>query len=200
MEKFPTEEVLEQKTEDGLGLIIKRKVLYHGSATPGIEVMNLAEEDTVGSGVYFTSEEKDANGYAKRRSRSKKESSPILYTASIENLKLLDLRQDENVKKILVGFKNVLEEKLKDPKINWAKEAAINNAIEAINLNKVSRGNLREVAFSFGTSFSEYCRSLGYDGLITFEGGEGEDIGDHDTYLIFDPERAKIIESKEIEK
>jgi hypothetical protein len=33
---------------------------------------------------------------------------------------------------------------------------------------------------------------LGYDGLKALEGGEGDDIGAHENYLIFDPQKVQI--------
>ncbi len=182
----------EEEIDGGLGVLVKRETLYHGSGTSGIEAFNKAEEDTVGSGIYFTSEAKDAIGYARRRSRGREGTSPVIYEASVENMKLLDLRKTENVKKVLGGFKEVIKQKLKEPDLNWAYEGALQKVMEAINSGKIGAGNLREVTFSTGEMFSNYVKSMRYEGLITFEGGEGDDIGNHDTYLVFDPEKAKI--------
>lgn len=74
-------------------------VIYHGSGTSGIAAFVRAEEDTVGSGGYFTSESKDAIGYARRRARRSKNSVPVVYESEINNLKLLDLRSLNNIKK-----------------------------------------------------------------------------------------------------
>lgn len=188
----------EEEIDDGLGILVKKKTLYHGSGTSGIESFNKAEEDTVGSGIYFTSEAKDAIGYARRRSRREKDASPVIYESSVENMKLLDLRKDENVKKVLDGFKQVLIEKLKEPDLKWNVQGVLQKAVEAITSGKVGSGNLREVTFSTGQMFSDYCKSLGYEGLMTFEGGEGDDVSNHDTYLIFDPEKAKINQEHKI--
>lgn len=188
----------EEEIDDGLGIFVKNKTLYHGSGASGIESFNKAEEDTVGSGIYFTSEAKDAIGYARRRSRREKEASPVIYESSVENMKLLDLRKNENVKKVLDGFKQILIEKLKEPDLRWNYQEVLQRAVEAITSGKVGSGNLREVTFSTGRMFSDYCKSLGYEGLITFEGGEGDDVGSHDTYLIFDPEKAKISQEHKI--
>jgi len=190
--KHHEDEPAEERTEDGLGILIKNKTLYHGSATTGINEFTKAEEDTIGSGIYFTSRAEDAVGYAKRRSRGKKGSSPIIYETVIENLKLVDLRQDDNAHKILEGFKLLLIKKLEQPGLDYFVKNACRNSIDAIDQNKVGAGNLKEATASHTQLFSDHIRSLGYDGLIALEGGEGEDIGQHDTYLIFDPEKAKI--------
>lgn len=197
-----TEKIKERQNEeeinDGLGIWVKKRTLYHGSGTDGIESFNKAEEDTVGSGIYFTSEAKDAIGYARRRSHGREDASPTIYESSVENMKLLDLRKNENVKKVLDGFKEVIKQKLKEPNLNWAYEGALQRVIEAINGGKVGAGNLREVTFSTGEMFSDYVKSMDYEGLVTFEGGEGDNIGDHDTYLVFDPEKAKINQEHKI--
>src|SRR3989338_10655647 len=115
----------EEEIDDGLGVLVKKKTIYHGSGISGIEKFDKAEEDTVGSGVYFTSEAKDAIGYARLRSKREryeqradgkpvnKDSKPVIYESSVDNIKLCDLRKDENVKKILDGFKKILKEESK---------------------------------------------------------------------------------------
>ncbi len=170
----------------------------HFPCSKEIKLFDKAEEDTVGSGVYFTSEARDAIGYARRRSKSSKDKAPVIYEGSVENMKVLDLRNKENVKKILDGFKQILLKEIElnqggDPenkKYFWRRVLEV--AIEKIDSGKVAAGNLRDVTFSTGRLFSDYCQTLGYGGLITFEGGEGDEIGNHDTYLIFDPSRIKI--------
>lgn len=189
----------EEEIDNGRGVFIKAKTLYHGSGTAGIKSINVAEEDTIGAGAYFTSEAKDAIGYARRRARPSEVADPVLYEAQIENLKLMDLRKDENVKYALAGFRHVLLGIVKDPAVSFGTQAATIRALEIVGGGKIGAGNLREATFSFGKKFSEYIRGLGYDGLIAYEGGEGDDIGFHDTYLIFDPARAsKVMERKVI--
>jgi hypothetical protein len=187
------EDLGEEQFDNGLGVLLKRKTLFHGSGISGIESFNPAEETTVGEGVYFTSDPNSAAGYAQRRSRRSKEDKPVVYEASVENMRLVDLRKKDNVRIILDGFKEILLEKSKDDSLRWDLKGILSNALEAINSDKVGSGNLREVAFSMGIDFTKYLESLGYDGLITFEGGEGNDIGYHDTYLIFDPNKVKIL-------
>jgi len=193
----------EEEIDDGLGILIKKKTLYHGSGISGIESFNKAEEDTVGSGIYFTSEAKDAIGYARLRSEREKNtqradgapvienSVPTIYESSIEDIKLCDLRKDENVKKVLGGFREVLNEELKKPDLKWFIHGSLERTIETLDSGKIGAGNLKEITQSNGQLFSDYIKSLGYEGLITFEGGEGGN-GNHHTYLIFDPEKAKI--------
>lgn len=197
-----TEHLKERQEEavidNGLCILVKKKTLYHGSGIEGIEAFNAAEETTVGNGIYCTSEAKDAIGYARRRSKSEKTGVPVIYEASIENLKLLDLRNDENVQKILPGYASFLQEHLKKSNLKWHPEKVILRSIEAITSGKVHSGNLKTAAFNTGALFSEYIQSLGHDGLIALEGGEGDDVGRHDTYLIFDPSKVKIVQQHKI--
>jgi len=63
----------EQTTvKERLDLFIKNKILYHGSTVRGITSFNPAKKILL-SGVYFTSEEKDAQGYALRRAKGRGE-------------------------------------------------------------------------------------------------------------------------------
>ncbi|MBI2612976.1 hypothetical protein HYW59_04205 [Candidatus Kaiserbacteria bacterium] len=212
-----TEKIRERQEEveidEGLGVLVKRKTIYHGSGISGIKKFDKAEEDTVGSGIYFTSEAKDAIGYARLRSKREQyaqradgkpvieDSVPVIYESSVENIKLCDLRKGDNVKKVLDGFRQVLESKmqgLNDGNIdNFWRSKSLQRAVDAINSGKVGAGNLREVTFSTGKTFSDYIKSLGYEGLITLEGGEGGN-GNHDTYLIFDSEKITINQEQAI--
>ncbi len=182
----------EEEIDGGLGVFIKKKTLYHGSGTSGIESFNEAKEATVGSGTYFTSEARNAIGYAHRRTRGVENASPVIYESTVENMKLLDLRKDTNVKTVLNGFRKLLLEKLKQPDLSWHHQESLRRPIEVIDSGVVHSGNLRDVTYTTGQMFSEYCKSLGYEGLVTFEGGEGDEVGHHDTYLIFDPKKVTI--------
>jgi len=199
----------EEEIDNGFGVLVEKKTLYHGSGISGIKEQGKftkAEEDTVGSGIYFTSEAKDAIGYArlraerermvaKRENKENKDFSPTIYESSIENMKLLDLRKDENIKKVLEGFKAVLKEELKRTDVPWFYRGAIENSIEIIN-NGNMRG-LKNVTQNNGELFSKYVKSLGYEGLIALEGGEGNN-DNHDTYLIFDSDKVKINQEHKI--
>jgi len=183
----------EQTTvKERLDLFIKNKILYHGSTVRGITSFNPAEEDTIGSGVYFTSEEKDAQGYALRRAKGRG-GSPVVYKVEVENIKLANLTEDENVTEIMKGFKDILVGKI-TPNLKWYELETIARSVQAIENGRIHAGNLREVTFNYTKTFSEYLKGLGYDGLVAIEGGEGDEIGRHDSYVIFNPEKAKILD------
>lgn len=192
-------EETEEEINAGLGIFLKRKILYHGSGTTGIEKFDKAEEDTVGSGVYFTSEAKDAASYARVRVGNNKTKRPVVYEVQVENIKLLNMKNAENIKSVLEGFVPVLLElkakiKTSSPIIKETITDMIDEKIRLIKEGKINIHNIRAGTKGVGDAFSKYVNSLGYDGLVTYEGGEGSDFDehDHDTYLIFDPEKIKI--------
>lgn len=187
----------EEEIDNGLGVLMKRKTIYHGSGIGGITKFNEAEEDTVGSGIYFTSDAKDAIGYARRRSRRAEDHKPVVYEANIENVKLLDLRKQENFEKILPGFADKLYEKYEQHKaqnnnVVTGYGVVLMRILQAIDANQISLNNLKTLTQQTGKYFTEYVQSLGFDGLVVMEGGEGDDVHNHDTYLIFDPEKVMI--------
>lgn len=204
-----TERQDEEEIDGGLGVFIKRKTIYHGSGISGIDKFTPAEEDTVGSGIYFTSQPKDAIGYARIRSKRERypqradghpvieDSVPVIYESSVENVKLCDLTRDENVKKVLDGFKEILQTKLHQPDLNIFYAEVLRRVISKINSGNVSSGNLKLVTQQTCLLFSKYLESLGYDGLIALEGGEGG-IGNHDSYVVFDPEKARITQEHSV--
>ncbi len=191
----------EEEIDDGFGVLLKKKTLYHGSGVSGIEKFNKAEEDTVGSGIYFTSEAKDAIGYARLRAERERKrnddqknenAKPVIYESSVENMKLLDCRKDENVKKVLKGFRAVeLQKLLHGTDLDWLKSASLHRVIDNIDTGNTGAKNLKTAVWNDNQGFSDYVKSIGYEGLITFEGGEGSQ-GNHDTYLIFESDKIKI--------
>jgi hypothetical protein len=190
----------EEAIDNGLGIFIKRKVLFHGSNISGIQNFKPADETTIGQGVYLTSQAEAAIRYAHGHSlRHENKTPPIIYEVSIENLKLLDLRDDKNVDAILQGFREILLKEKKKPGLKWYEENAFSDAIEAIDTKRYYRLGLREVTWNFQNIFADYCKFLGYDGLIYIEGGNAPFTGDHDTYLIFDPSKIKVIEEHKLD-
>lgn len=152
----------------------------------------------MGDGIYLTSKAKDAIGYADRRSHNDGENAKkVIYEANVKNLKLIDLRKDEVFDKIINGFRAVLVDlshKLSDE--DWPVLGNIERVIKLIDSKKI-RGT-KDLAFNFPDVFTDYIKSLNYDGLVDNEGGEPPQVGPHDTYLIFDPEKVKIIREQKI--
>ena len=189
------ENELEKEESNDLDLFIKKRKLYHGSATKNIRNFNKAGETTVGLGVYLTSNAEDALGYARARNSDENNNKNLnlnIYHASIKNIKILDLTKQNNIEKILQGFKIVLQKRLEKKDLGWLDEASISEAIESIDSKTINNGNLKNVVNLVQEMFTTYIESLGYDGLVTYEGGEKYHNRNHDTYLIFDPQKVKI--------
>ena len=185
---------VETEIDGGLGVLLDKRFLYHGSPVDNISQFNEAEETTIGTGVYLTSQADIAIGYARLRANHRKGKSPVIYEVEVNNLKILDLRKNDNVVKILQGFKLYLADLYNSPnqprRPSW--QIAIRRAINTIESHTVNSGNLRKVTFNTSPYFSEYIQSLGYDGLVAFEGGEGDTVGDHDSYVIFNPANIRV--------
>ncbi|MGH7157234.1 MAG: hypothetical protein ACREGG_03955 [Candidatus Saccharimonadales bacterium] len=183
-----------QESSEPPELLLEHKVLYHGSSASGIDEFNHAEETTVGSGVYFVDNPTDAAGYAKRRAKRSEQLSPVVYKVEIDKTRLANLSSPQKLQEVMEGFAQVLEQKKASlpPESPWFVASAIDKSLEAIQ-GGINVGQVKGVVASQGSLFTQYLESLGYDGLKTPEGGEGEDIGNHDTYLIFDPSKIKVI-------
>jgi hypothetical protein len=182
----------------GKGILYRSITLYHGSGTQGIQTFREAEETTVGKGVYLTSSPRDCISYA--HVRAGKDGTPVLYEALVKFVKFIDLRTSERVKNIMPGFKERLL-KCKQKYISTGDDffdetviGLLDNSIHKIDQDEVTVANIRDVTKPFGEMFSRYLEDLGYDGLITYEGGEGRDFTnhDHDTFLVFNPDKVEI--------
>lgn len=190
----------EEEIDDGFGVQLSKRRLYHGSATTNIEEMQSAYETTVGEGLYLTNTNQDAAAYALRRARNRahmsNEAAPTVYEMEIESARLLDLTKPDNVRRVASGFADVLRQLKNDPNIPVTWPELIDRILVQIRLDKITPGSVRNLAFSFSPQFTTYVSGLGYEGLKTFEGGEGDDIGNHLTYLLFDPNQAKVINER----
>ena len=172
-------------------------VLFHGSATPEIRELRVAEEDTVGSGVYFTPDFQSALGYAITRAgnivggRYYNGEVPIVYEAAV-GCRFVDLRDQYTLDLVFDGYVNVLKNKLEGvPNQDWLRKRVLSKSIERIQTRQYSPGCIQHVTRSNGQMFSNYLRSSGFDGLIGEEGGEAY-VGDHESWVVFDPAKPKI--------
>ncbi|MEK7664646.1 MAG: hypothetical protein AAB361_00730 [Patescibacteria group bacterium] len=211
----------EEEIDDGLGVFVKKKTLYHGTSAKGIKKFEKAEETTVGDGIYLTSQAKNAIEYAYMRAKNPRGSkrleadgNPIIYETFVENLKLLDLRKDENLEKVMKGFGLVLWQRAKEIGAEIKNSTASNNGLNAYRetlfdvFKFISSGEVKKISDIQKVTlhledglFTNYVKSLGYDGLATVEGGEGDYMfKNHDSYVIFDPEKVKIIKEQKIKE
>jgi len=189
--------------------------LFHGTAVQGIDALKKGIEDTLGTGVYFTSDRKAAEGYA--RVRNGRGGHPTVYEAVAPDAKFVDLRDIPTLDAVMQGYLEFLPDWLerdypekettnpndKRSRRLWGKKIA--RITQVIQNKRYSPGTIRNVAYEMPWLFSEYIQSLGFDGLIGLEGGEsrnGVTIGNHDSWVVFDPEKTqiRIIEEKPVEK
>lgn len=161
--------------------------------------------------TYF---EKDAKGDTKKHIIVPKGPlMPVVYEVETENLKLVDIRTHEDLKQVMVGFQKylvkILEERKKD--LPWNYEYTIKAAIGTIDILEGTNSEYtiyskhkeaktitpRDIIFNIPQDFSEYVKGEGYDGILALEGGEGSGFK-HDSYVIFDPEKIKIVQTIKI--
>jgi hypothetical protein len=171
-------------------ILLDHTVLYHGSATTGIHTLEIAENDTLGSGIYFVDNPTDAAGYATKRAKSSGE--PIVYVAEIDHARLVNLDNSDILDEIMLGFGAILFEKINQGSLPWYAQAAAIKSLEVINQG-VKPGRVRFATFNHTSLFTAYLEGLGYDGLKSWEGGEGQDVGPHESYVIFSPKKVRIL-------
>lgn len=184
---------------------IDRMRLYHGSPASGITALKEAGEETIGRGVYFTTDRKAARGYAVVRSNDARGQ---VYEVEVSNLDLADLRTRAGQEAFARLFKQSLldwkEDHLPNLKkssdiltrsIGKQREEAIKELIEKIDDNSFKR--LRDLTYAWGDLVSTTLSGLGYSGLISIE-GEPPQIDFHDSVVIFNPQDVKIIDQNSL--
>jgi hypothetical protein len=184
-----------RKAKEPPELMLDRATLYHGSATPGVRRLKEAEETTLGLGVYLVDNPADAAGYARRRLASRGPGPATVYTVQTHRLRVVNLDNQDKLTEVMTGFDQVLRVNLTKAGLSWFRENVINQSLAAIAAG-VKPGRVREVAFSNGEIFTAYLQGLGYDGLKAREGGEGTEVRDHTTYLVFDCKKVDIVSSQ----
>jgi hypothetical protein len=200
---------------DELDVLLKNRILFHGSYNSDTSEFVTSEEaddkeitdgTTVGKGLYLTSSERSASGYARRRAKHTMVEglSPTLYEVKVDNMKLLDLRTTEHIVVFSEKYRTYLLDELKDADskyngfIRIAIKKSIADALEEI-FKGVSLKSMHILAgYAMADIFTDFVKKEGYEGIITIEGGEGmEDEGQtftdqHDTYVVFDPTKVSI--------
>ena len=121
-------------------------------------------------------------------------------------MKFLNLRNTANLKKVLPGFKQKLIELKANIRpsdnafLDKSVQDMIDQRIRLIDEDKADNTKIRDVTMGVGEAFTEYVQSMGYDGVIAYEGGEDNNLflEDHDTYVVFDPNRVHVAQEQEI--
>lgn len=201
-------------------LKIKKMKLFHGTSIPGIEEFKDADETTVGDGLYLTSQKDAARGYAEIREeeRSHERKKPIVYEVEIGDLNIVSLTSIVAIDVFARLLRQEAAIKIKEitPLVTAAvqahKEGKQNEDLSILGrLNSLQRirdvidthsyRSLKDITSSCGDLVRQSLVNLGFDGLMTIEGGESYNdttIGDHDSYVIFDPKKAKVMNQDEV--
>lgn len=184
----------------GKGLHIEKMYLYHGSATPAIDVLKTADETTIGNGLYLT-DASSAARYADIRAMDNKVEPRVVYEVEVTDANFFDIRKKENMDWLLPKLKGALSAKLKETE-TFNVMGALREAMITITKGNVDPGSFKMIARQVGHVVRDVLQAEGYGGLIGSEGGEsGRGIAgfNHDSYVYFAPEKLTITEEKRAE-
>lgn len=174
-------------------LKLDRKLLYHGSGRPGIAKFHISEETTVGEGLYLTSDLEAARQYAVRRARRPREVRATVYVVEVEKVSLADLRTREAQILFSTLMQRKLAEELREHPL-WFRQEAIQRTLAMIQDR--SFHSLKDLVDNHSQAATALLRQLDFDGLVTLEGGESGEVKEHDTFLLFDPSKVKILKEQ----
>ena len=181
--------------------------LYHGAIVPEIKQLHEAKETTIGNGLYLTSQKDKAAGYAYVRSRGAQPQ--VVYEVNVRDLDILNLTTRSGIE----NFAGLLGQELRNWKnadfpgmqfTNVQQKATVWNQVVEV-LDKIGRNNFRslhDLTFHFGNITRSMLQARGYDGLMAIVGGEfhGDfSIGDHDSYVIFDPSKTAVLKEEPVD-
>jgi hypothetical protein len=181
---------------------VSSMMLYHGSPVTGIRELKAAVDTTIGDGVYLTSHEAWAVEYAFIRThKGTEKEKPTVYEVEIKDMTLLNLTTKQSLIEFMKFFVEVLDKKYE----KLGKEASLifrtrlGDDIKKIRdaLKKDKALYPREILEATGSYAAEALTKLGYSGLFAIEGSEAG-TGAHDSYVIFDPKKVKIVREVEI--
>lgn len=200
------------KADDKTGLdqfSAKAEVLYHGSGVPGIRNFKPAQHQTMGTGLYCTTERDSAEVYASWRARTKyggeldpvdgisvpKEFTPTLYSFRSNGMRFYDLRR-EDAKKALhpLWIKHLKENR---QEMHWTQKYPINEVIRRAGEDRPLNRNSFTGGYqsSINQLFTEFLKQLGFDGVVGVEfDRDGKfNTGECNSYVVFDPAKLEPI-------
>jgi len=218
MENFEPKNTIEGEFTvegDALSIFLKEKKLFHGSSnsemtqfmtSEEVKAVDIIDGVTVGEGLYLTSSEKASMAYAQKRTKNLERRggvAPTSYEVLVDGLKLLNLKNDANIATFAEKFRAHLLSIMKNEevikKLNWMVNNSIIEALQEIQ-NGISLRNIQKISgYAMAGVFTVFVKELGYEGVVTLEGGEGHEndilthTGDHDTYVIFNPDKARVL-------
>lgn len=186
---------------DGLPVLeVKRMELYHGSQATEIEEFRLGWKYTVAKGVYFTSDFDVAKEYATIGFYNEYRH-PTVYIVEIKDLKLLDLRDQV-----------ALERVLRQPDFVELVKTKSEVHSSFMKVLETKQGRLAEFLYDDSSGndsgplsdlFGDYLKSKGFDGLVVNErliqffpsfsiNHNEHTVAIHDSWVIFDPKKVTV--------
>jgi len=189
---FNPVDATEHATFMGGGNVIddsKGKVFYRGGVK-GQPVGRLAEESTIGNGVYLTDDPLVAKGYADIRAGKNGVSEVLETRLKVKEEEILDLSKSDILPITLKqGWALVLRDLMNSDK-HYVQGAAL-KALESLGKD----APLKSMIGGFNAEFTKFLQGKGYKALVASEGGEGA-IGEHLSYLVFNPKDLKKVSAK----
>lgn len=195
--QFRNEEKEPEVIDNGFAIFVEQRTLYRGSRTSGIKKLNLpADASSAGEGVYLTTA-KEAIGYA-HGGRAGNE--PRIYETRIKNVKLADLRNEENVNRVNKEMKLLLQKELERKDVPWWYPEVVKQDIRFLKGESTFFAKLNLVGTKHPEILTKYVSGLGYDGLVTIEGGEPGHFENHQSWVIFNPDNVEVLQEHSVSK
>jgi hypothetical protein len=176
--------------------------LFFGSRTSHKTSLREAEENTLGKGLYLTSSVDAARNYADVRTRGS-DGSATLYTVGVGDMRLIDLRTREAEEKFGRFFAEKVDKWRREVLPGIETISPVHKiSLQRIAANVVAKGRtgsfrgLKDITSNLDETVRDCLFEYGVDGLVAIEGGEGPNGRNHDSFVIFDPSKAKIISER----
>jgi hypothetical protein len=185
-------------------LRINEMILYHGSGTPGIKEFRKAIDLTLAHGIYLTSDEKVAVGYARIRGKNlpPEKQASILYKVKINNLRIADLRtrgaEEELIKILQQKIREIIKNSEEWNRLSWVIQNKYLNVLTFGTARDKYNGHPQLVLREIPALVTDVLREQGFDGMVDLEGGEPPVVGEHDSWIIFDPSKVRVLEEVEV--
>lgn len=206
-------------SEDHTVLHWDTKNLYHGTDVRGIEKFDFAEESTVGNNaVYFTTDPTLAIGYARLRNKERKTAGTFLYEAVLKDITVMNWAEEKTVdilKRKLIDFcmrahRDLALMDYKDFVATYGLGRHIESGIASLALDKIigacekegylNGGNTKLVAQGvMGIFFEKFVKESGFDGVITIEGGDDNELTAKPGLSVVVYNREKIVSQRPID-
>lgn len=195
--EFRCKEEEPELIDDGFAIFVKERTLYHGSRTPGIKKLNLpADASSAGEGVYLTTA-REAIGYAHG---GRVCSEPTIYETRIRNAKLADLRNEENIERVNKEMETLLWAELERKDVPSWYPGRVRDDIDYLQGEATVFQKFNYAATKHPEILTKHVAGQGYDGLVTIEGGEPGHFENHQSWVIFDPDKVAILEEHAVSK